>query len=167
MKIGDEAMTLAHEQGLDFHDPAMCAWALLVDAARTFAALPPAGPRGLAQSSWPDFYRAKWENFAVERERITDNVDVQTTARFTPSPREIDRAEEVMVQWHPQHFRGVVQHPDRAVKACWLHAGGSPTRRVAKILRCQQPNISRWKAKLSLIVGRRILPNLEGLRKSA
>lgn len=167
-QLGAEALQLAYDAGLDFHDPAECAWALTRDAMRTIEALPGDGPRGYpSASAMPDQVRSHWDLFAVERERITDRVVVQTTTRFTPSPRQITRAEETLALWHPQNFRGQSHHVDRMVKALLVYAGGVPLRRVSRVAGLKSDTIAKARRRFCLTVGRQILPHLENVAKSA
>lgn len=167
-RLGDDALTLAADRGLDFRDPAECAWALLCDAAETFEAMPIEGPRGYpGKSAMPEQLRSRWEIFAVERERITDKVDVATSVRRTPSARQISRAEAVRDLWHPQAFRGLVRAPERSVRGLWLYAGGVPPRRVAKVVGIPTPTLYRQRKTMCRTIGRVILPHLEKVAKSA
>lgn len=167
-QLGDDALILAAERGLDYRDPAECAWALLCDAAATFEAMPETGPRAYPRRSpLPDPVRTRWELFGVERERITDRVQIDTPCRRTPSARQISRAEAVRELWHPQAFRGLVKAPERSVKALWLYAGGVPPRRVAKAVGIAKPTLHAHRRRMCLTIGRVILPHLEDIVKSA
>ena len=165
-RLGAEALELAAQRGLDFHLTHECAWALLCDAAETFKLLPGDGP-SVAQSAWPDMYRAKWENFAVERDRISDKVEVETTARRTPTPRQIDRAVEMLELMRPACFIGMFRRPDITVRAIWLYAGGSTPARIEKRLGLKPVTLREQRVRLCHSIGAAILPHLGKVAKTA
>lgn len=154
-RLGREARRLAHDQGLDAADPAECGWALLVDAARVWAAMPSPSPRGYPrESAMPDPIRTPAEIFGVERERITDRVRVETDCRSAPDSRSVSRAEEVLALYHPSRFRGAVRQPQRAVRALWVFAASNSPIVVQRSQGVSKSTLYRYRQIMCLKVGR-------------
>ncbi len=168
-RLGDDALELAYEQGRDFHDIRACAWALLVDAMKTFATMPGDGPRGMG-SCMPDAMPDHWESFGTIREALTDGVARAPEARMPrvqPSARAVSRCYEVMLLWHPQTFRGAIKRPADVTRGMMLWAGGSRPVRVAKLAGLSKNSLPYYREKTSLTVGRLILPYLEKMAEAS
>ena len=115
----------------------------------------------------PEPIRSRWEIFAVERERITDRVEVATEWRYRPDMRAIDRADETMQLWHPQTIRAVVTQPERASASLMLLAMGSTPARIKRRLSVGKSTLYNWKSVCSKHVGAIILPHLDQIAMRA
>lgn len=168
-RLGAEALDLAVEQGRDYHDVRECAWALLVDAMKTFASMPGDGPRGVG-SCMPQTMPDHWESFGTVREQLSDGVARAPAARMPripPSARAVTRCHEVMLIWHPQTFRGFVRRPADVTRAMMLLACGSSMRRVGRLTGIPKGSLTHFRDITSRTVGRLVLPFLEEIAQAS
>ncbi|MEL6280679.1 MAG: hypothetical protein AAFR28_17615 [Pseudomonadota bacterium] len=148
MTLIDEARALARDQGFP-QTPEGLVWALTVDAARTFASLPSAGPRGLpTRSCMPEPMPDRQEIFTVERDRIIEDICVATECRHQSGPRAIDRAYEVLRMWTPERVARVAKNPIAVKRALWMLALGAPHPRIREATGVPRGSLYRHKEKV-------------------
>lgn len=154
-RLSREGARLAQEHGLNPADPGDGAWALLVDALRTYKALPdPTRPRGYPrQSAMPEPHRERWELFGIEREWLTEGIKIETRVRHTPDSRAIDRAEEALRLWRPATFTHAFKSPAIVHRAILTYAAGRSLREAAVAYGIARNTLSRHRKKAAGIVG--------------
>lgn len=130
-RLAREGQRLAYDRALDPMSHGDCMWALTIDAASVWARRPSSGGPRAKLSFWPDTHTEAQERWRVELEWEVDGIRPETRVHVTPSPRELDRSEEVLQLWEVRRVAHMVRgDPQRAVKALWLYAGGSTPQRV-------------------------------------